>query len=43
MTALRRFASSPLEGGRTLWPGQAGSTVALVDYPSPFALRDLDL
>jgi hypothetical protein len=26
---LRRFASSPLKGGRTLWPGKAGSTGAL--------------
>jgi len=29
MTPLRRFASSPLEGGRTLWPGEASSTGAL--------------
>ncbi len=29
MTPLRRFASSPLEGGRTQWPGRAGSTDAL--------------
>jgi hypothetical protein len=29
MTPLRRFASSPLKGGRTLWPGKAGSTGAL--------------
>jgi hypothetical protein len=29
MTPLRRFASSPLKGGRTLWPGEAGSTGAL--------------
>lgn len=29
MTPLRRFAFSPLEGGRTLWPGEAGSTGAL--------------
>jgi len=28
MIPLRRFASSPL-GGRTLWPGEAGSTGAL--------------
>jgi hypothetical protein len=33
-TPLRRFASSPLsrlrrEGGRSLWPGEAGSTAAL--------------
>jgi hypothetical protein len=26
---LRRFASSPLVGGRSLWPGKAGSTGAL--------------
>ena len=29
MTPLRRFASSPLKEGRTLWPGEAGSTGAL--------------
>jgi hypothetical protein len=28
-TPLRRFASSPLKGGRTWWPGKAGSTGAL--------------
>ena len=28
-TPLRRFASSPLKGGRTGWPGEAGSTGAL--------------
>ena len=33
MTPLRRFASSPLKGGRTLWPGKAGSTGALGDIP----------
>ncbi len=33
MTPLRRFASSPLKGGRTLWPGRAGSTGALDDTP----------
>jgi hypothetical protein len=35
---LRRFASSPLScgrGGRTLWPGKAGSTGALVGAPLP--------
>ncbi|MGM9425220.1 ABC transporter permease [Hydrogenophaga sp. MI9] len=29
MTPLRRFAASPLKGGRTWWPGEAGSTGAL--------------
>jgi hypothetical protein len=28
MAPLRRFASSPV-GGRTQWPGEAGSTRAL--------------
>ena len=32
MTSLRRFASSPL-GGRTQWPGKAGSTGALGGAP----------
>ena len=33
MTPLRRFASSPLKGGRTQWPGKAGSTGALGGVP----------
>ncbi len=33
MTSLRRFAASPLKGGRTLWPGEASSTGALAQTP----------
>jgi hypothetical protein len=42
MTPLRRFASSPV-GGRTQWPGKAGSTGALGGVPRSGAEHALDL
>ena len=40
MTPLRRFAPSPLKGGRHLWPGEARSTVSL-NWDTAFDLRFL--